>query len=120
MSLIKLNTEDSKYTRQRYIIQVGTNKPTNILVWANSLDTALDLCADWAVTNAPELLADVYVEAEYNRLLGTGMSDEEAREESVGPTLRIGNVGNYIYADDIDVLSINPGRSYIKQLDGEQ
>lgn len=47
------NASDRSWTRQSFVLWFGQCAPTYVLVYANDLDSALELAADWLADNAP-------------------------------------------------------------------
>ncbi len=116
MTLVSVNPTHSHWTRHRYILAFGAYGHTQLLVWANSLDDALDEAIDWIVDNAPGLLADEQVSEEYNAAKARGMSDNDAHEYATNDTICGGNCGNYILSWEWAIVSEDPDRATIKSL----
>ncbi len=120
MSKIEIvNPRDRDWTRHRYILCFGAYGWTKLMVWANSLDSALDEAVDWIVDNAPGLLADEQVAEEYARAIAEGMSEEEALEEAEVDTTCAGNCGNYILSHEWGVVVEDPTRAQVLELMAE-
>ncbi len=66
---------------QGWILQFGWD-PTEVLVYADHLEEALEIAVDWLVDNAPGRLSTDYVNEEYKRLIAEGKSVEEAQQEA--------------------------------------
>jgi hypothetical protein len=116
--LISVNPRDSHFTRRRYILAFGAYGWTQLMVWANCLDDALDECIDWIVENAPGLLADAAVNDAYTRAIAAGIDDETAHIEATQDTISGGNAGNYLLAWEVHIVSENPSRALILELQG--
>jgi len=112
--VIIVNPPDRSWTRHRYVLWFGAYGETRLMVWANSLDDALDEAVDWIVDHAPGLLADESVREEYNRLIAEGKSEDEAQEEAEVDTTTAGNCGNYLNSCEWGITLEDPTR---KELD---
>ncbi len=66
IEIIEVNPGDRDWTCHVYVLYFGAYGWTQLRVWANHLEDALDECIDWIVDNAPGLLADDQVAEEYN------------------------------------------------------
>ncbi len=119
MALVSVNPTDSHWTRHRYILAFGAYGWTKLLVWANSLDDALNEAIDWLVDNAPGHIVDDQVQEAYDEAIAAGMSDDKAAEVSTADCTSGGNCGNYILSYEWCVVSEDPPRSLIKQLQAE-
>jgi len=124
MKVNVINPGDREWTKHRYILWFGAYASTHCLVWADSLDDALDECVDWLAKNAPGLLADEEVQAEYKRVceeaiaegLDEDEADDKAREESQIDTTQAGNYGHYLHSWEWGITAENPTRKEIKEL----
>lgn len=116
--LASVNPTDSHFTHGRYILAFGAYGWTQLMVWANSLDDALDECIDWIVENEPGLLADDAVNEAYARAIAEGKDDEAAHTEATADTVSGGNAGNYLLAWEVHIVSENPSRALILELQG--
>lgn len=116
MSLEIINPTDSAFTANRYILSFGTYGCTNLLVWADHLQDALDECIDWLVDNAPGLLCDDAVNEAYQEAIDLGETEERAQEIAEEDTTAGGNCGNHIMSDEWALHSENPNRATIKAL----
>jgi hypothetical protein len=116
MKIIPVNGSDRDWTRQRFILSFGAYGWTALMVWANSLDDALDEAVDWLADNAPGLLCDDAVNEEYQRGIAAGMSEEDAIEAAEVDTTRAGNNGHYLLSYEWGIVSENPTRKQILEL----
>jgi len=124
MKINIINPSEREFTKQRYILWFGAYSSTHCLVWANSLEDALDECVDWLAENAPGLLADEEVQEAYKReyeaAISEGLGEEEACEraieESEIDTNHAGNCGHYLHSWEWGITSENPTRKEIKEL----
>lgn len=115
-----VNPSDKTWTKHRFIFWFGAYGWTRLMVWANSLDDALDEAVDWIADNAPGLLADDAVTEEYNRCIGEGMSEEEAQEEATVDTTCAGNCGHYLNSWEWGILAEDPTRAEVLELLGRK
>lgn len=106
-----INSTDRDWTKGRYLLAFGAYGDTRLLVWANSLEDALDECVDWIVENEPGLLADEQVREEYERAIAEGLSEEEAQERAEVDTICAGNYGNYLNSWEWSIVFENPTRA---------
>lgn len=104
-----VNPSDHDWCRKRYLFAFGAYGWTRCLVWANSLDDALDEAVDWLVDNAPGLLCDDAVADEYRLARAEGLDEDAARERATLDTTCAGNAGNYLNSWEWSVLE-NPSR----------
>lgn len=102
-----------QHRSRRWILQFRSEY---LLVWARSLEVALDECVDWALENEPGMLCDDEVDAEYHRLLGEGHSPERAYELASVDTTCAGNGGNHIPSEDWSIVAEDPDRETIKAI----
>ena len=112
--VILVNPSDRDWTRHRYVLWFGGCGVTNLMIWANGLEDALDEAVDWIAEHAPGYLADESVHEEYNRLIAEGKSEDEAREKAEADTTIAGNAGNYLHSWEWGLTLENPTR---KELD---
>lgn len=118
--IIPINANDRSWTHHRYILWFGAYGTTRLMVWANSLDDALNECIDWIVDNAPGLLCDEQVEEEYKAALAEGLSEEEAMERAELDTTCGGNCGNHILSYEWGIVAEDPTRAEILALQGRE
>ena len=111
--MIILNPSDKDWTRHRYILWFGACAPTKMLVWANSLEDALDECVDYMEERLPGLLADEMVEEEYQRGLEAGLDEEAAREAAETDTTSAGNHGRYLLSWEWGIHAEDPTRAEV-------
>jgi hypothetical protein len=48
-----VNSSDREWTRHRYVLWFGAYGGTRLMVWANDLDSALELAGEWLLHYAP-------------------------------------------------------------------
>ena len=77
------NPGDQDWTRRVYVVALGTYGWTQLRIWADSEDDAIEEAASWCADNAPGLLCDKAVQEEYDRAIAEGKSEEEAQEEAL-------------------------------------
>jgi hypothetical protein len=116
MEITAINSSDKHFTSNRYILAFGAYGWTQLMVWANNLEDALDECVDWIAENAPGLLCDDEVAELYKEAIAEGKSEEEAREESEMDTTVAGNCGHYLHSWEWNIVAENPTRQEIKQM----
>lgn len=124
--LTAINSNDRDWTSNRYVLAFGAYGWTKLLVWANSLEDALEECADWCADNAPGLLCDNEVAEEYERALSAAKMDPElddeerqniAWEESIVDTIVCDN-NHYFLAWEVHIVCENPTRAQLLELTG--
>lgn len=116
-----LNGSDRAWARHRYILafgEPGSTRPARLMVWANSLERALDDAADWLAENAPGLLCDAEVSEAYEAAKAAGMSEDEACEESLVDVTVAGSGGHFIHSEWWTVVATDPTRAEILALQG--
>lgn len=118
MTLHIVNPGDKDWTRGRWVIRIGAYGETNLLVWANSLDTALDEAIDWLVDHEPGYLADEQAAEAYREALAEGMSEDQAMDEAHTDLTCGGNCGNYIRSDEWHYIE-EPDRATLIRLRDE-
>jgi hypothetical protein len=111
-----VNPGDRSWTRQRFILAFGDMGWTKLLVWANSVDDALDEAVDWIEDHAPGLLCDDEVTEAYEAAIAEGKSEEEAMAEATVDTTCAGNHGRYLNSQHWTIWAENPTREQIKTL----
>lgn len=116
--IIPVNATDADWTRHRYILWFGAYGTTRLMVWANSLDDALDGAIDWLVDNAPGHIVDDQVNEAYEEAIGAGKSEDEAREEAESDTTIGGNAGNHILSHEWGIVKEDPSRADLLELEG--
>ena len=95
--------------RHRYLLQF-TNGHFVILyclVWASSLESALDEAIDWIATHEPALTCNAAVHDEYTRLVLAGVPHDQAVEAAEVDTYVSGS-GDYIDADSWGIVFEDP------------
>lgn len=104
------NPGDRDWTRHRYVLCFGAYGWTLVVVWANSLEGALDGAIDWIVDFAPGLLCDDEVAEAYQEAIASGMTEEAAWEEAEQDTTCGGNCGNRILSYQWGIVAEDPDR----------
>jgi hypothetical protein len=83
------NPHDASWTRHRYLFSLGAYGCTQVLVWANNHESALEEVADWCELHAPGLFCDEAVREECDRAVTEGgMGEDEAQEHAEQDTIR--------------------------------
>jgi len=108
-----VNPGDKSWARHRYLLTFGVIGPKVLLVWANSLEDALDEAVDWLAEHAPGLLCDEEVREAYQNALARGLSEEDAQTEATMDTTQAGNEGHYLHSWEWTLVE-DPSRSQIK------
>lgn len=54
--LYVVNSEDRQWTRHRYVLWFGACAPVHLMVWGNSLESALEVCGAWLAEHTPGLI----------------------------------------------------------------
>jgi len=103
---------------KRYVLWFGAYGETRLMVWARSLESALDECVDWIADNAPGLLADDGVHEQYKRLVAEGVDEEKAQEEATVDTTCAGNNGHYLNSWEWGIVAENPTRAQVLEILG--
>ena len=106
-----VNPSDRDWTRHRFVLAFGAYGWTQCVVWANSLDDALDEAVDWIAEHAPGLLADDSVREEFERLVAEGATEGKAWEDATVDTTRAGNSGHYLLSCEWAIVAEDPTRS---------
>lgn len=114
--LVIVNPGDANWTRGRFVLCFGAYGWTRLLVWASSLDDALDEAVDWLADHAPGLLADEQVREAYRKAMaGKGPDDPEAVEaaqsEAEQDTTCAGTCGHYLNSWEWGIVAENPSRA---------
>lgn len=118
MTITPINPNDKSWTRHRYVLWFGAYGTIHLLVWANSLEDALDECIDWIADNAPGLLMDEAVNEAFQEARAKGMSEEEAWDESQTDMTCGGNAGNFIASWEWGIDAEDPTREDILRMQG--
>jgi hypothetical protein len=113
-TLFAVNTAERGYAKHRYILWFGDMYAKYLLVWANSLEDALDECVDCISDKWPGMLADNEVKDEYNRLIAEGETEEQAQEHAEADTTY--TEGHYLHSWQWGIVLENPTRAQIKEL----
>lgn len=99
---------------QKFVLWFGPAfAPIRLMVWARSLEAALDECVSWLEDHAPEVFCDDYVAKEYRRFREEGKSEEEARELAEQDTT-ICDGGHYIASEEWGIIFENPTRKELE------
>ena len=85
------------YKPQRaWILCFGAYGDTRLLVYAWSLEDALDECIDWISENAPGLLCNDAVSTAYESAIESGFTADQALAEALTDVTTGGNCGDHI------------------------
>jgi hypothetical protein len=118
-AFVVVNPTDRYWTKHRYLLHFGAYGWTRLLVWANSLDDALDECVDWIADNEPGLLCDDSVNEEYDRAIADGLDEEAAHDSATVDTTCAGNNGHYLASWEWGIMFEDPTRQQLKALEAE-
>jgi hypothetical protein len=122
VTLVNPGDRDSWTCTHAYVFHFGAYGDTHLMVWGDSLDSALDEAIDWLVDNAPGHIVDDQVQEEYEclceeygPLLLTDEVRERLQEESEADTTCGGNYGNRINSWEWSVTE-DPSPAELKEL----
>lgn len=117
---VKIANPHDKGSYPAWVLAFGAYGNEYVLAYADHLEDALDECVDWIASNAPGLLADDEVTAEYKRLhaeaVAAGAHPEDERviercqEEATVDTTCAGNDGHYLHSWEWTVCLEDPDR----------
>lgn len=123
-----LNQRSDVFTRadkhaKRYLFTFGAYGWTRCIVWATSLDAALDEVVDWVMLCHPGLSCNDEVHEEFERIfaekVAEGMGEEEATEKALEEaeidTVRLGRNGDYFASLEVNYAE-NTSRALVKRL----
>lgn len=113
-----VNPDARDWTQHRYVLALGAYGWTKVIVWANSLEDALDETVDWAREHAPGLLANDERDDAYREAIASGLSEHEAWEESLVDLTIAGNYGDAIRSDEWHIVSEDPSREEMLEILG--
>ena len=116
--LIFLNPGSKDYTKHRYVLWFDAHAPTYFVVWADSLQDAVDEVADeWMEKNAPGWFQDEQIEESFKEGIEEGLSEEDAQEQATADMSPVGGYGRYISSEDWGVEAEDPSREQILELE---
>lgn len=113
-----VNPNERHFNTDRYVLAFGAYGWTRLMVWATSLEDALDEAVDWIAGNAPGLLADDAVSEAYREAIAAGHDDETAQEIATEDTTCAGNNGHYLNSWEWHIVAENPTRAEVLSLLG--
>lgn len=111
-----MNGSARSWAWRRYILAFGPYGWTRLMVWANSLDDALDEAVDWLAENAPGLLANDQVREAFEEAKAEGLDDDAAHERATEDVTCAGNHGDYIPSHEWFILAEDPDRETVLRL----
>lgn len=90
--------EKGRYANPAWVLCFGAYGWTRLLVYASSLESALDECVDWIADNAPGLLCSDQVTEAFDSYMAENpeASEEEGMEYAGVDMTCAGNAGDYI------------------------
>lgn len=117
--IVLVNPENRDYTRYRgdtvrgncFVLCFGAYGWTRLMVWEDHLEDALDTAVDWLAEHAPGLLCTDAVDEAYTEALASGMSEDEAWDESLIDVTSAGNCGDHILSYEWNISLENPTRA---------
>lgn len=109
-----LNGTDRAWTKHSYVLVFGTCVPRNVLVYANSLEDALDTAIDWLKENHPGFIVNDQVAEVRQELLAEGISEDSVSDHLDGFTCG-GDCGDYIDSDEWSIVFEDPSREQLKE-----
>ena len=113
-----VNGSDQQWSRHSYVLWFGCPMaPTKLLVYADSLDSALEECGYWLEDNAPGVFCNDMVSEEYQNAIDAGKSEEEA-DELATIDVTILDRGNYILSYEWGMVAEDPTREELAQIFG--
>jgi len=115
--IVSVNGSDRSWTHHRYIFAFGAHGNYRLMVWANSVEDALDHCTGWIEENAPGLFCDDAVAQEFNDAKAQGLTDEEATEIAETDVTTLDGT-HYIPSWEWTIVAEDPTRSQILELQG--
>lgn len=118
--IIPVNGSDRDWTHHRYIFACGAYGDTLLMVWANSLEAALDEAVDWIADHEPGLLVDDAVNDAYREGIANGLSEEEAQEQAEIDTTCAGSSGHYLNSWEWTIVVEDPTRDDVLRIQGRK
>ncbi len=116
MNITPVNGRDRSWTRHRYILAFGAYYQTVLMIWANSLDDALDEAVDWIADKAPGLLVDDSVQEAYLIARRAGHPPAKAQEIAEVDTTCAGNNAHYLMSWEWSILAEDPSPQQVLDL----
>lgn len=116
-----VNPGERTWTRHRYVLCFGAYGDTRLMVWANSLEDALDEAVDWLEEHAPGLLIDdsgLAKLAKEAQEEDPELSDEEAWEQATVDLTCAGNHCRYLPSWEWGIVAEDPTREEILSMLG--
>lgn len=125
-----VNPSESSWQNHRFILSFGAYGSTLLMVWARSLDDALQECGDWIEEHAPGLFCDDSVQEAYEEALeeackacgcDTAEPCDDCRESAWGASetdvTHLDN-GHYLPSWEWGIYAENPTRKEVLALLG--
>lgn len=117
--VILINPIDKEYVNgNSYVLCFGAHGSICIMVYATSLEAALDLSVDFLSDNFPGVLADEQVAEALSEAISEGHDPEESREIAEMDTTVAGNCGNYLNSWEWGISLETPSRSQLVEFIG--
>ena len=106
--IVIVNPIDRTWTRTRFVLAIDG---LLLMVYAKSVEAALDEAVDWVADHAPGILADAQVADIYQDAIARGLDEEDAMTEAEADTTCAGNAGHYLHAWEWSIAAENPTRA---------
>ena len=116
MNTYIVNSGDRDWTKHRFILCFGAYGWARCMVWANSLDGALDEAVDWIADHMPGLLADGEVQEAYDLAIAEGCGEDVAQERAEMDMVRAGNEGHYLPSWEWGLVAEDPTHAEVVAL----
>lgn len=121
MEALALNRSDRSWCHHSYVLWFGAGSVTHLFVYANSLDGAVGIAADWLAENAPGCLADEEVQDEFKRLKGENqlnlpfLSDEQLWAQATVDTTETDGAqgGHFLHSWEWGLVQEDPSTEWI-------
>ena len=116
--IILVNPENREYTAycaesargSCFLLSFGAYGCTDLMVWEDHLEAALDTAVDWIAEYAPGLLCNDDVAEAYDSAIASGMSEDEAWQESEIDITRAGNASDCLRSWEWNISLEQPTR----------
>ena len=114
-----VNPENREYTSycaesargSCFVLSFGAYGCTDLMIWEDHLEAALDTAVDWIAEHAPGLLCNDEVAEAYASAIASGMTEEEAWQESLIDVTTAGNCGDSILSYEWNISLEQPTRA---------
>ncbi len=93
--VILVNPSDRDWTKHRFVLQIGEVSPTNLMIWANGLESAMEEAGSWIEDHAPGLFCDDQVVEEYKEAYAEAITEGKDEEEANDHALEAAEADTY-------------------------